>query len=258
MPPDELDTCWLECCLSAPWPVLVRALDGPALWVNRCLARLLSVGCGALAAGQAERIGESDYGAVLQWQEERIQVGAGRSWERTRVPLGQSGWEAHYFADVTEQDALRRELASLENQVRMLEITDGETGLLNRHAILHALDSQISRSRRYGNPLAVVVLRLAPLRTVRDSGLNLRGLSEEFNCRLRWADQIGRLDASGFLLILPETVAAEAASLAARLTAQRVGDMVREAGLTVDCRITDWQRGDDARKLLLRLNENYP
>lgn len=255
---DDLDQQVLESCLSAPWPILVRAVDGRAVWVNRCLARFLAVGCGVLATGQSERIGESDYASVLQWHEDRIQVGSGRSWERTRTVLGSSGWEAHYFADVTEQDALRRELASLENQVRMLEIQDAETGLFNRHAIFHALDAQISRSRRYGNPLAVVALRLLPLRAVRDSGLNLRALSEEFNSRLRWADQIGRIDASGFLLVLPETGSAEAARLAARLTGQRVGEMARAAGLTVECRITDWQRGDDSRKLLQRLNESYP
>jgi len=211
-----------------------------------------------LEPDQAGRVAGSEYAAVLHWDAPSIVVGSGRIWERTRVALGKNGWEAHYFDDVTERESLRRELASLENQVRMLEVKDNETGLLNRHAIFHAVDAQLSRSRRYGNPLAVVLLRLTPPRAVRESGLDLRRLSDEFNSRLRWADQIGRLDASGFLLVLPETTAAEAASLAARLTGERVGGIVREAGLQLDCLITDWQRGDDARKLLQRLDETYP
>ncbi|NJD08205.1 MAG: GGDEF domain-containing protein [Methylococcaceae bacterium] len=254
----ELDAQVLEACLSAPWPVLVRDGDGSAFWINRCLARIVGIGCGVLEAGHIERIAGSDYGALLHWEAQCVTVGSGRIWERTRVVLGKTGWEAHYFGDVTEQESLRRELASLENQVRMLEVKDAESGLLNRHAIFHAVDAQLSRSRRYGNPLAVVLLRLTPPRAVRDSGLNLRALSEELNSRLRWADQIGRLDACSFLLVLPETTGAEAASLATRLTGDRVGVIVREAGLKLDALITDWQRGDDARKLLQRLGEAFP
>jgi len=245
MAADATEDRWLEAWLAAPWPALLRSPQGGRCRVNRCLAARLGVGCDELAAGQV--IEESDHAALLQWDAPYLQVGSGaavRSWERTRVELG-GGWEAHYFSDVTEAEALIRDLASLENQVRQLEIKDPETGLLNRHAILHALDSQISRSRRYGNPLAAVVLR----RGQAEAPAAMRQFCEELNSRLRWADQIGRLDRTGFLLVLPETNAADAAALAARLT---------ESAAAVHRSVTEWQRGDDARKLLQRLGEAYP
>src|SRR5690606_9852195 len=66
---------------------------------------------------------------------------------------------------------------------------DAETGLLNRKTVLQELTSQVSRTRRYGNPLSVVVIRLIGVDPETAPSLR-RSVAQTLKGSLRWVDLI--------------------------------------------------------------------
>jgi GGDEF domain-containing protein len=176
--------------------------------------------------------------------------------KRERKRLEEAAVDVYYFQDVSALVGLQQERDRLRASVDALEVKDGTTGLLNRNAILQALDSQVTRSRRYHNPLSIVRLTLtAPERAEPDNvAATLLTVAREFKDHLRWADHIGHLDKSQFLLILPETSLTDAERLAATLTRERAAPVAKIAdGWDVHFAVAAWQKGDDVRKLLERL-----
>jgi diguanylate cyclase (GGDEF)-like protein len=150
---------------------------------------------------------------------------------------------------------LRRERDELARKVEALTLTDELTGLANRRALEHTLGAQVTRSRRYHNPLtiALVQIRVPDHSTPYPDALVL-GVSRFLRDRLRWADSIGRFTEDLFLLILPETGCEAAEGLlrdvrdaAARLDLPGIppGDSP-----CLGLGIAEWQRGMDAARLV--------
>ena len=108
--------------------------------------------------------------------------------------------------------------------------TDALTGLVNRAAFLEALDLEIRRARRYGLPLAVVLLDLDGFKEVNDRHGHLLGdvvlerVGTVLRRTAREADTAGRLGGDEFALLLPEAV-----RLGAFAAAERVRRAVRRA-----------------------------
>lgn len=157
-----------------------------------------------------------------------------------------------YFLDIGREMDLEKDVRRLAERVESLETQDRETGLLNRHAVLAALDRQVTRSRRYGNPLSVVWLSLEPPHHAADASEILRGLSQEFRAQLRWADEVGRLDRTSFLLILPETSEDSAQMLVDKLRHDQSVLARCAEGWAVSSAAVAWRKGDDRRRLLSR------
>ncbi|SMF97178.1 GGDEF domain-containing protein, diguanylate cyclase (c-di-GMP synthetase) or its enzymatically inactive variants [Methylomagnum ishizawai] len=176
-------------------------------------------------------------------------------WRRTQTPLA-AGGTAYFFEDMGAEARLAQERDQYRALAQSLETRDPATGVLNLRAILQALENQMGRSRRYGNPLAAILLRVLPPDGEPDPEA-LKRVAQELNAELRWADQIGRFDANSFLVVLPETRLAAAEALAAKLGAERAA-RVRAGGGSIAVSATDWRTGDDARKLLRRLLPTPP
>ena len=161
--------------------------------------------------------------------------------------------------DVTAEDDLRRENRLLHQQIQDLKLTDDLTGLPNRRAISQALELQISRSRRYRNPLSVVLVHIGlqddQVELLRDSADPLvLGVSRFLRDRLRWVDQIGRWEENIFLLVLPETEQADARGLVSKISSE-LSDMQLPPPLegvkpVLSFGVGVWQKGDDLRTLL--------
>lgn len=248
----------LDALDKAPWGVLIL-VENRIAWVNTRLAEMLyTTPQRLIGLTRTDPAVPEGLVALLETDSERLALslseGETRQLRRWRQVLSTADAQAHYFEDVTEQARLEEEHEQLQALVKTLDAKDPETGLLNQNAILHALDSQISRSRRYGNRLSVLRLKLTPPPDSEEPQVTLRAISEEFNAQLRWADQIGRLDDSTFLLILPETSLKDAQDLALKLQHERVALASCAEGWTLDLSATDWRQGDDARKLLQRLH----
>lgn len=167
---------------------------------------------------------------------------------------------ARFYLDASEHRRVQRLSGLLWPWQQGEGGVDQVTGALDRSAITQTLQSEVSRSRRYHNPLAVVRLRVAV------SGTDPQGHDVEhimavtarlLREQMRWVDRIGRWSEREFLLVLPESNALAASSLVGKI--QRC--MVSQGGagpdsdrlsVTVQHGLAEWQRGDDLLRLLER------
>jgi diguanylate cyclase (GGDEF)-like protein/PAS domain S-box-containing protein len=121
-----------------------------------------------------------------------------------------------FFHDLTE----RKEM---EAALKRLSVTDNLTGLFNQRHFHTCLHSEIDRARRYGRPLSLICIDLDGFKAVNDQlghskGDDVLGLiGEVLHALMRRADLPFRYGGDEFMLLLPETRAAEATALAERV-----------------------------------------
>ncbi|HFD13247.1 MAG TPA: diguanylate cyclase [Crenotrichaceae bacterium] len=152
--------------------------------------------------------------------------------------------QVYVFHDISQQHELRE-------QIKQFSLKDSNTGLFNRRVILENLESQVTRSRRYGNPLALLRLSISGCET--DTAERMKAVAEQLKDRLRWADCLGTLDENTILIILPETCLEEAKELATKLLNDRA---IASDGCCIQFGITAWQKGDDPARMLKNIEAN--
>ncbi len=118
-------------------------------------------------------------------------------------------------------------------------------GVLTREGALMRLEAEISRSRRYENPLSCLAARL-PAGT--DAGA-YAGLERMLREQLRWVDVLARWSDTELLVVLPETHGRAASALSRKLAQQADN---RFPALSVAWGKSTWRRGDDARLFVTR------
>jgi len=102
-------------------------------------------------------------------------------------------------------------------------VTDGLTGLFNRRHIQAVLLDERRRAQRYGHPLSVIMLDVDGFKTYNDTYGHVQGdvllkmLSAILRSAVRAVDVVGRFGGEEFIVVLPETPAAEAYQAAERL-----------------------------------------
>jgi len=255
---------------ALPTGVALKGPDGRVLWANRALAHEIglepaSIRGRVLEGGYLERIEREDGEPLYHVP----RGGDGRTeWLRVSivrlVDNGVGGTQVAVFEDVTQTERLRRQIDRLQQALHGQVSTDEVTGLLNRRGVLHQLEAQVSRSRRYNNVLSVVLMRL---RGVDDASSPagshvLLSVGRMLRDQTRWPDIIGRWGEQEFVLVLPETPEQAAGSLTEKL-AQRVADLFPsgEGGAqrwVADFGLAQWQKNDTAQALLERAARILP
>jgi diguanylate cyclase (GGDEF)-like protein len=248
---------WLRVC---PTGILVSQ-GAHVVWANPALERMLGIPAGATedearyqAAAPALQellsrdglIGLKNEDGTERWVYcEQAEVGEGP----------ETSLQLRFFQDVTGEVNASRERDAMRQKVKELDVTDRLTGLANRRALLNALSSQVTRSRRYQNPLALALAEVAAqgVETPLPDGVIL-AVSRFLRDRLRWADVIGRYEPRVFMLILPETDR-EAALRLLREIQEEAGDLplpTPHENLAVELTIglTQWRKGFDAARLV--------
>lgn len=124
-------------------------------------------------------------------------------------------------------------------------------GVLAREVVWQRLVTEISRSRRYANPLSCLITRLDIPES--DAAPGLQVLVRILKEQLRWVDVLGLWEPDRLLVVLPET-SAEAASLLLLKLAQVVDENwpATLAGVPVCWGASSWRKGDDVRRLVRR------
>ncbi len=119
-------------------------------------------------------------------------------------------------------EKLLTELAGEPGASLVSALTDPDTGLFNYAFLEYKLDEEFKRARRFGDPLACVMLGF-------EGQLDeqvLRELAGIFLEASRDTDVLGRFDESSFLFLLPNT-----GPDGATVMARRVGDLAQKRGL---------------------------
>jgi diguanylate cyclase (GGDEF)-like protein len=102
-------------------------------------------------------------------------------------------------------------------------VTDPLTGLYNRRLFNEAFEKELNRARRYGLPLALVILDLHRFKEVNDRHGHprgdevLRSAATTLKSALRTSDSAFRIGGDEFALFLPQTDAAQALALSRRV-----------------------------------------
>lgn len=111
----------------------------------------------------------------------------------------------------------------LEIELKRLATTDALTGAVNRRSFLERAQAELSRSRRYGAPVSLVMMDVDHFKRINDTLGHARG--DDALCRIvqvcaqvvRKEDVLGRLGGEEFALLLPQTSLEEAHHLVERL-----------------------------------------
>ncbi len=192
-------------------------------------------------------------------------AGSGTEGERwlqySQAETAGGGLVVKFFQDVTELLQRTEEVELLRREVEALTITDELTGLANQRALKQTLASQVTRSRRYENPLSLAVVELEdaadPSAALDDD--TILNISRYLRDRLRWVDMIGRWDDNHFVIILPETTWQAAHNLMQSICDDYTSQE-ESAPLKLRHGLAGWTKGDDANKLMERaaddLNSN--
>lgn len=157
-----------------------------------------------------------------------------------------SGVVAHYFA-------LERDIPP------KLSYADGSK-LPKRASWVEFLDYEVSRSRRYDNPLSLLKLHIVLVdkpdniadetirQTIKDTLMDV----------LRWADMIGNTSQGSYLMVLPETPSSALEQLEKKITGAIEAQLkFLAAGLKshIVFGSAHWQKHDDSQKMLKRARE---
>lgn len=143
--------------------------------------------------------------------EEEIELIDGR-WLHLRTRPTADGSGLVVVSDVTRIKQAERALQSMTDQLKLLATTDGLTGLTNRRAFDDALERELARSRRTGEPLSVLLADVDRFKAYNDIYGHPAGdevLRQVGSC-LRGAvkrptDVAARYGGEEFVAILPNT-----------------------------------------------------
>lgn len=117
-----------------------------------------------------------------------------------------------------------------ELELRQVLSTDQLTGAMARAAWFDVAAKEVTRARRYNRPLCLLVLDIDHFKSVNDQlghtagDAVLRRVAQVVLGQLRQSDFLGRFGGEEFVVLLPETVVAEATILA-----ERVRNAVKQA-----------------------------
>lgn len=102
-------------------------------------------------------------------------------------------------------------IKELRDKLKTLSTTDELTGLHNRKYLLERMEQEISRSKRYGNALSVLLFDLDFFKVVNDiygyewGDVLLRSIADKLKQLIRKEDILTRYGDEEFIVVLPNT-----------------------------------------------------
>ncbi len=167
---------------------------------------------------------------------------------------------------VLKERQLTRERVQMLEKLKKLSITDGLTQLYNSRHFYSQLKSEIDRSNRYKHPLSLLLLDIDLFKIYNDTYGHLEGdkvlvrLGQVIKGVLRKMDSAYRYGGEEFTVILPETVGAEAETVAQRLrtTVEKENfapDTVEAVPITISVGVTEYCPKEDETAFIQRADQ---
>lgn len=253
----------LEALENCPMGVLILSPERKVVWANQAFINTHDTSMEALN-GQSEMEVMAVNFSQDPKQPSLLQSQSGKE-QRTFAMINHftsDGFQCRYFADVSETVSLNKICNALKQQLKESLQRDDLTNLLNKRSLLQALSPEVSRSRRYNNPLSLLIIKVQEIKPLLDgvtvvTDQVISSVGHYLRDQMRWVDLIGRTDDDEFSLILPETQKDDAEKLAEKISdhlqslALSIDSTVKVA-VTVACGISGWQKGDDMNLMLER------
>jgi diguanylate cyclase (GGDEF)-like protein len=145
-----------------------------------------------------------------------------------------------------ERRHLIRENERLFKEVQRLAITDQLTGLYNRHKLKENLASEVERARRYGRPLALIMIDLDDLKVVNDTyghpagDAVLRQVADAIRNHTRRVDLSARIGGDEFLVLLPEAGLEVATEVAKRVRREITSSPFEDVPISISVGVGSW------------------
>ncbi|MBL0092967.1 MAG: GGDEF domain-containing protein [Piscinibacter sp.] len=146
-------------------------------------------------------------------------------------------------------------------ELRRASRYDALTGLLNRRAAQEALEDELQRSRRLGEPFSVLMIDADHFKSINDlhghavGDRALQHLGTLLSAQMRDIDRVGRWGGEEFIVLLPGTPLAQAQEVAERLR-ERTQALPprwqeRAVPLTVSLGVSQWAGPSDELSALM-------
>lgn len=227
---------------SAANGIAITDTQGVCQWINSAFERITGYGRGQIV-GQRMSILKSGVHDDAFFKDLWATITAGRPWhgeihnrhrdghvhveEQTIAPVtGRAGEITHFIAvkqDISARKAMEQELTkandALQDQLLEIEVLqkklrdqavhDPLTGLFNRRYLNETLDREVSRSRREGRPLAVVLIDVDHFKRINDTHGHRAGdealttIADLLRGNTRAFDTVCRYGGEEFILLLP-------------------------------------------------------
>jgi diguanylate cyclase (GGDEF)-like protein/PAS domain S-box-containing protein len=140
-----------------------------------------------------------------------------------RQPGAYTEEDAKLAISFANSAAIVIENARLFEQTQQMALTDTLTGIYNRRYFYELAQKEFVRSKRYQDPLSVIMIDLDHFKNINDKFGHLAGdqilvqFVERIQSELRETDIFGRFGGEEFIVLLPETNLGDATQVAERL-----------------------------------------
>ncbi len=167
---------------------------------------------------------------------------------------------------VLRERRLKKERNQMLDKLQKLAITDGLTGLYNSRHFYNRLELEVSRSSRYDHPLSLLLMDIDYFKNYNDSYGHLEGdkvlviIGKIIKACLRKMDSAYRYGGEEFTIILPETNAKDAETVAQRIRRSIEESEFRPEGfdpvtITISIGVTEYNPGEDLSSFVQRCDK---
>ena len=254
---------------NSPSFIIITDEKQSIFWINQSFCDFLGLDREHLIGMSVEQVNQPCLKQVLS-AKKRIEPFAGvlNKWIQLQEVMVIRGRKSEqdeeqdltviYYHDATNIIHTERQLMQLESTLSHKMSHDPVTGMLNHHSMFQTLNSEVSRSRRYNNPLSLILMNVdyqledgsvGDLPDEKKEQIRLV-ISQLLKDQMRWADIVGHIDQYDFVLLLPETDMASAEVLVKKLNSS-----LRDASIdigNISFGISQWQKGDDVQLFVSR------
>jgi diguanylate cyclase (GGDEF)-like protein len=162
---------------------------------------------------------------------------------------------------ILDQLQMRGQLEVRAEEFHKLATLDPLTGLSNRRLAEQRLAGEVSRSQRYGHPLAVLMLDLNGFKQINDryghaaGDAALQAFAQRVRSVIRASDLAVRMGGDEFLVVLPECLEQELQELLRRLRSTEVRVAGQAEPITFAAGSAGYRSGDTPEQMLERADQ---